>query len=69
MTRMEFPRPVVKVVAIIGAGPGGLSTAIALRNQGIHVQVYEQAREFRPVGVGLTLFPNGLGKASPADWT
>lgn len=60
MTRIEFSGPVVKTVAIIGAGPGGLSAAIALRNQGIQVQVYEQAREFRPVGVGLTLFPNGL---------
>jgi len=58
--KMEFSGAVVENVTIIGAGLGGLATAIALRNQGINVQVYEQARELRPVGAGLTLFPNGL---------
>ncbi len=47
-------------VAIIGAGLGGLACAIALRKQGFEVQVYEQAKDFRPVGGGLALFPNGL---------
>ncbi|TVP66575.1 MAG: FAD-dependent monooxygenase [Nodularia sp. (in: Bacteria)] len=47
-------------VAIIGAGPGGLAAAIALRNQGFDVQVYEKAKEFRPAGTGLGLSPNGL---------
>jgi salicylate hydroxylase len=47
-------------VAIIGAGLGGLSTAIALLQQGFEVQVYERAQSLRPVGAGLTLFPNGL---------
>ena len=51
---------VVKNVAIVGAGLGGLATAIALRNQGIEVQVYEKAKEFKEVGGGLGLFPNGL---------
>ena len=50
----------VQNVAIIGAGLGGLACAIALRKQGIEVQVYEQASNFRPVGGGLALFPNGL---------
>lgn len=50
----------VKNVAIIGAGLGGLACAIALRQQGIDVQVYEKAKDFRPVGGGLALFPNGL---------
>ncbi len=52
--------PAVKNVAIIGAGLGGLATAIALRKQGINVQVYEKAKELRPVGAGLGLLPNGL---------
>ncbi|MCU0519051.1 MAG: FAD-dependent monooxygenase [Oscillatoria sp. Prado101] len=56
---VEFSRGVEKV-AIIGAGLGGLAAAIALRKQGIDAQVYEKARELRPVGAGLTLFPNGL---------
>ena len=50
----------VQNIAIIGAGLGGLACAIALRKQGIEVQVYEQAKDFRPVGGGLALFPNGL---------
>ncbi|BAY10883.1 FAD-dependent oxidoreductase [Calothrix sp. NIES-2098] len=50
----------VEKIAIIGAGPGGLATAIALRNQGFDVQVYEKAQEFRPAGTGLGLTPNGL---------
>jgi len=51
---------VVKNVAIIGAGLGGLATAIALRKQGIDVRVYEKAKQFLPAGAGLGLFPNGL---------
>ncbi len=58
-TQVECSRRVDKV-AIIGAGLDGLAAAMALRKQGIDAQVYEKARELRPVGVGLTLFPNGL---------
>lgn len=56
---MKFSSNTVEI-AIIGAGLGGLATAIALRKQGINVQIYEKARELRPVGAGLSLFPNGL---------
>ncbi|MEA5598906.1 FAD-dependent monooxygenase [Rivularia sp. UHCC 0363] len=45
---------------VIGAGIGGLTTALALRKQGFDVQVYEKAQQLLPVGAGLTLFPNGL---------
>ncbi|MBA3870794.1 MAG: FAD-dependent monooxygenase [Anaerolineae bacterium] len=56
---------------IIGAGIGGLSTAIALRNAGVEVVIYEQASVIREVGAGLSLWPNatkaleklGLGAA------
>ncbi|MEM7592529.1 MAG: NAD(P)/FAD-dependent oxidoreductase [Cyanobacteria bacterium P01_A01_bin.83] len=47
-------------IAIIGAGLGGLACALALQRQGIKVRVYEKAQDFRPVGGGLALFPNGL---------
>jgi salicylate hydroxylase len=47
-------------VAIIGAGLGGLAVAIALHKRGINAQVYEKAQQLRPVGAGLSLFPNGL---------
>ncbi|MBN3887468.1 MAG: NAD(P)/FAD-dependent oxidoreductase [Nostoc sp.] len=56
----KLSKPIVEKVAIVGAGPGGLATAIALRSQGIDVQVYEKAQEFRPAGTGLGLAPNGL---------
>ncbi|MEM7112587.1 MAG: FAD-dependent monooxygenase [Chloroflexota bacterium] len=45
---------------IVGAGVGGLTTAIALQNIGIQTKVYEKAKALRPVGAGLTLYPNGL---------
>jgi len=47
-------------VAVIGGGLGGLAVAIGLHRQGIETQVYEKARELKPVGAGLSLFPNGL---------
>lgn len=53
-------KPAVETVAVVGAGLGGLAAAIALHAQGIQVQVYEKARELRPIGAGLSLFPNGL---------
>lgn len=45
-------------VAIIGAGLGGLTCAIALRQMGIAVEVYEAAERIEETGAGLTL---GLG--------
>ncbi|MHA7819826.1 MAG: FAD-dependent monooxygenase [Erythrobacter sp.] len=45
-------------VAVIGAGLGGLTCAIALRQQGIEVDVYEAAARIEETGAGLTL---GLG--------
>lgn len=47
-------------IAIVGAGLGGLACAIALHKKGCNVQVYEKAQDFRPVGGGLGLLPNGL---------
>ena len=49
-----------KNVAIIGTGPRGLATAIALEKQSINVKIYEKAKEFRPTGAGLGLTPNGI---------
>jgi len=45
---------------IVGAGPGGLSAAIALRRAGWETVVCEAAEELREVGSGLTLWPNAL---------
>lgn len=45
---------------VVGAGPGGLSAAIALRRAGFGVVVCEAASELREIGSGLTLWPNAL---------
>ena len=42
-------------VDIIGAGIGGLTTAIALQQKGIKVKIYEQTDELKPVGAGTIL--------------
>jgi salicylate hydroxylase len=52
-------------VAIIGAGLGGLTAALALQRQGWRVRVYEQAPVLGEVGAGLSLSPGaGRGLAS-----
>ena len=58
-------------VAIVGGGIGGLTTACALLDRGIEVDVYERSGELKEVGAGLQLGPNavkvlnalGFGKA------
>lgn len=43
-------------VAIIGGGPGGLGTAIALSSlPNVTVNLYEQARELREIGAGINI--------------
>ena len=45
---------------IVGAGIGGLATAIALRNIGMTPIVCERAPELREVGAGLALWANAM---------
>jgi salicylate hydroxylase len=45
-------------IAIIGAGLGGLTCALALARAGMAVTVYEQAPELAEAGAGITLSPN-----------
>jgi salicylate hydroxylase len=47
-------------VAIIGAGVGGLTAAIALSRKGIACEVYEQSRAPEATGASLQLGPNAL---------
>ena len=63
----KLSQPLVKKVAIIGAGLGGLAVAVSLRKLGYNVQVYEKAQDFRPVGGGLGLLPNGLNCLNAID--
>ena len=47
-------------IAIVGAGLGGLAAAIALRQQGFEVEVYEQAPELGEFGAGINISPNSV---------
>ncbi len=49
-----------KTVAVVGAGMGGLTAALALIKKGFDVSVYEQASELREVGAGVQLGPNAM---------
>lgn len=46
-------------VAVVGAGMGGLTLAIALRELGVRVEVFEQAAELAEVGAAVALAANG----------
>jgi salicylate hydroxylase len=46
-------------VAIVGAGIGGLTAAIALRAHGVDAHVYEKASELKALGAGVSIAPNG----------
>jgi len=66
-----MPRIAPLRIAVIGAGLGGLTAAVALQRAGFDVQVYEQAPELTEVGGGINMGPNaarvlyrlGLGEA------
>ena len=47
-------------IAIIGAGIGGMTAALALRQAGFSPTVFEQAPELGEVGAGLSLSPNAV---------
>jgi salicylate hydroxylase len=47
-------------VAVIGGGIGGLSVALALRQAGFAVDVYEQAPALTEVGGGINMGPNAI---------
>ena len=45
---------------IIGAGIGGLSTAIAMQMRHINVKVFEAATNLNPIGAGILVPPNAM---------
>ena len=47
-------------IAVVGAGPGGLSTALFLSRAGHRVTIFERFSTPHPVGSGLMLQPTGL---------
>ncbi len=50
---------------IIGAGMGGMSAAIALRQIGIDTEVYERVTENKPVGAAISVWSNGVKCLNP----
>lgn len=50
----------VSRISIVGGGIGGLSAALALQRFGYRVSVFEQARELREIGAGVTITPNAM---------
>ncbi|KAE8152748.1 hypothetical protein BDV25DRAFT_127732 [Aspergillus avenaceus] len=48
-------------VLIVGAGIGGLTAAIALRNQGHDIEIFEQSRLATETGAAIHLAPNANG--------
>ncbi len=47
-------------IAIVGAGIGGLTTALSLHAAGIPARVFESVPEVKPLGVGINLLPHAV---------
>ncbi|WP_026400469.1 flavin-dependent oxidoreductase [Actinomadura rifamycini] len=47
-------------VLIVGAGIGGLTTALSLHEAGAEPVIVDAARELRPLGVGINLLPHAV---------
>ena len=58
MTAIPAPVSGAPPVVIIGAGIGGLTLALLLRQRGIVAEVLEQSAELREVGAAVALAAN-----------
>ena len=47
-------------IAILGAGIGGLTCALAFKQKGFNVTVYESAAKIKPVGAGIGIANNAM---------
>src|SRR5687767_8407001 len=50
----------MRTALIVGAGIGGLSAGIALRQAGWNIRIFERASSPRELGFGLGLAPNAI---------
>ncbi len=46
-------------IAVVGAGPAGLTAAVAACRLGLEVTVFEQAKDYKRIGGGIVLHDNG----------
>ncbi len=49
-----------ETVTIIGAGIGGLTTALTLKQKGLSVNIFESSAEIKPVGAGIIIANNAM---------
>lgn len=56
MSRHDRPLRAV----VVGAGIGGLATALSLHEIGLRVEVFDSSRELQPLGVGINLLPHAV---------
>ncbi|EIE25083.1 FAD/NAD(P)-binding domain-containing protein [Coccomyxa subellipsoidea C-169] len=63
------PTPIDLDVAIVGGGPGGLATALAITRavKGTRVKVFERAKKYRPLGAGVGMDVNGMKAIEAID--
>jgi 5-methylphenazine-1-carboxylate 1-monooxygenase len=47
-------------IIVVGAGIGGLTTALSLHEIGVRVDVFESVHDVRPLGVGINLLPHAV---------
>lgn len=47
-------------IIIVGAGIGGLTTALSLHKAGLEVHVYESSTEIKALGVGVNVLPHAV---------
>jgi 2-polyprenyl-6-methoxyphenol hydroxylase-like FAD-dependent oxidoreductase len=51
-------------ILVAGGGIAGLAFALSLHARGLDCRVFESARQFRELGVGITLLPHGMRELS-----
>ncbi|KAI1412542.1 mannitol 1-phosphate dehydrogenase [Hypoxylon sp. FL1857] len=63
----DLPSQGPPIIAILGAGIGGLAAAIGLIKRNVPVTIYEAADRFSTVGAGIGLGPNALNAMDLID--
>jgi 2-polyprenyl-6-methoxyphenol hydroxylase-like FAD-dependent oxidoreductase len=54
-------------IIIVGAGIGGLITALRLHDEGFDCEIYEQSEQVRELGVGINVLPHAVKELAALD--